>query len=106
MGSDCREDEDYNTHCPACDGTEFSWIEYDPDVKEGRKNREKYMTNQSADYLQEAADAINLVFKDELDALTEADIPRITGQTDQELAHLEKQFDEIIAKKKSNSWPF
>jgi hypothetical protein len=101
-----RTDDDYNDHCPSCDGTEFSWIDYDPDTAKGRKNREKYMTNQSADYLQEAADAINLVFKDELDALTEADIPRITGQTDEELAHLEKQFDEIIAKKKSNSWPF
>ena len=36
-------DEDYNDHCPNCQGTEFSWIDYDPDTKEGRKNREKYI---------------------------------------------------------------
>jgi hypothetical protein len=42
MGSARREDDDYNSHCPECDGTEFSWIDYDPDTKEGRANREKY----------------------------------------------------------------
>ena len=42
MGSDRREDDDYNSHCPECDGTEFSWIDYDPDTKEGRANRAKY----------------------------------------------------------------
>jgi hypothetical protein len=42
MGSDRREDDDYNSHCPSCDGTEFSWIDYDPDTKEGRANRKKY----------------------------------------------------------------
>ena len=36
------EDEDYNHHCPECDGTEFSWIDYDPDTAKGRKNRAKY----------------------------------------------------------------
>jgi len=41
-GDDRREDEDYNNHCPECDGTEFSWIDYDPDTAKGRKNREKY----------------------------------------------------------------
>ena len=25
-----------------CDGTEFSWIDYDPDTAKGRKNRAKY----------------------------------------------------------------
>jgi hypothetical protein len=35
-------DDDYNDHCPECEGTEFSWIDYDPDTKEGRANREKY----------------------------------------------------------------
>jgi len=39
---DRREDEEYNSHCPECDGTEFSWIDYDPDTKQGRANREKY----------------------------------------------------------------
>jgi hypothetical protein len=42
MGSDRREDDDYNSHCPECNGTEFSWIDYDPDSKEGRANRKKY----------------------------------------------------------------
>lgn len=42
MRSDMREDDDYNSHCPECDGTEFSWINYDPDTKEGRANRKKY----------------------------------------------------------------
>jgi hypothetical protein len=42
MSEDRRTDDDYNDHCPACDGTEFSWIDYDPDTKEGRANREKY----------------------------------------------------------------
>jgi hypothetical protein len=37
-----RTDDDYTDHCPNCDGTEFSWIDYDPDTKEGKKNREKY----------------------------------------------------------------
>jgi hypothetical protein len=47
MGSDRRTDDDYNDHCPACDGTEFSWIDYDPDTKQGRANREKYCTTKS-----------------------------------------------------------
>jgi hypothetical protein len=42
MSDDRREDDDYNDHCPECDGTEFSWIDYDPDTKEGRANREKF----------------------------------------------------------------
>jgi len=42
MRSDMREDDDYNSHCPSCDGTEFEWIDYDPDTAKGRKNRAKY----------------------------------------------------------------
>ena len=42
MRSDMREDDNYNSHCPECDGTEFTWIDYDPDTKEGRANRKKY----------------------------------------------------------------
>jgi hypothetical protein len=41
-GSDRITDDDYNDHCPECEGTEFSWIDYDPDSKEGRANRKKY----------------------------------------------------------------
>ena len=37
-----RTDDNYDDHCPKCDGTEFSWIDYDADTKEGRANREKY----------------------------------------------------------------
>lgn len=39
---DRREDDNYDSHCPECDGTEFNWIDYDPDTKEGRDNRKKY----------------------------------------------------------------
>lgn len=42
MRSDMREDDDYNSHCPECDGTDFEWIDYDPDTAIGRKNRAKY----------------------------------------------------------------
>jgi len=39
---DRRTDDDYNDHCPECDGTDFDWIDYDPDTAKGRKNRDKY----------------------------------------------------------------
>ena len=42
MRSDMRQDDDYNNHCPECDGTDVEWIDYDPDTKEGRANRKKY----------------------------------------------------------------
>jgi len=42
MASERREDAEYNDHCPECDGTEFTWIDYDPDSAVGRKNRAKY----------------------------------------------------------------
>ena len=35
-------DDEFNEHCPDCNGTDFDWIDYDPDTKEGRANREKY----------------------------------------------------------------
>lgn len=35
-------DEEYDDHCPTCNGTDFSWIDYDPDTKEGRANRDKF----------------------------------------------------------------
>ena len=37
------EDEDYNDHCPECNGKKIDWIDYDPDTAKGRKNRKKYM---------------------------------------------------------------
>ena len=42
MGSARITDDDYNDHCPECAGTEFTWIDYDPDTKQGRANRKKY----------------------------------------------------------------
>jgi hypothetical protein len=41
-GKDRIRDEEYDDHCPNCNGTDFSWIDYDPDTKEGRANRAKY----------------------------------------------------------------
>lgn len=43
QSDDRRTDDDYTDHCPECDGTEFTWIDYDPDTAKGRKNREKYI---------------------------------------------------------------
>jgi hypothetical protein len=42
MSADRVTDDEYNDHCPNCEGTDFSWIDYDPDSKEGRANREKF----------------------------------------------------------------
>jgi hypothetical protein len=42
MADDCRQDEEYDRHCPDCDGTEFTYIDYDSDSEEGRANRAKY----------------------------------------------------------------
>jgi hypothetical protein len=42
MRDQMRVDDDYNSHCPECDGIEFTWIDYDPDSAKGRANRKKY----------------------------------------------------------------
>jgi len=42
MRDQMRDDDDHNSHCPECDGTDFNWIDYDPDSKKGRANRAKY----------------------------------------------------------------
>ena len=47
MSDDRRTDDDYNDHCPECNGTEFSWIDYDPETKEGRANRAKYLVTKA-----------------------------------------------------------
>lgn len=39
---DRRTDDNYDDHCPECDGTDFDWIDYDPDTANGRRNRAKY----------------------------------------------------------------
>jgi hypothetical protein len=41
-GEDRTTDDDYNDHCPECEGTEFSWINYEPDSAQGRANRKKH----------------------------------------------------------------
>ena len=41
-GEERRTDDNYDDHCPECDGTDFDWIDYDPDSKKGKQNREKY----------------------------------------------------------------
>ena len=40
-------DENFDEHCPECNGTDFDWIDYDPDTAKGRKNREKYCRTRS-----------------------------------------------------------
>jgi hypothetical protein len=35
-------DDEFNEHCPDCNGTDFDWIDYDPNTKEGCANRAKY----------------------------------------------------------------
>lgn len=42
MSEDRVTDEEFDNHCPKCNGTDFSWIDYDPDTKEGRANRERF----------------------------------------------------------------
>ena len=41
-GEQRRRDDEYNDYCPNCNGTEFTWIDYDPNTALGRKNRAKY----------------------------------------------------------------
>ena len=50
-GDDRRTDDDYTDHCPECDGTDFDWIDYDPDTKKGRANREKYCEPTEAEFI-------------------------------------------------------
>jgi hypothetical protein len=42
MSGDRVTDDEYTDHCPDCNGTDFSWIDYDPDTEEGRANRKKF----------------------------------------------------------------
>ena len=55
---DRRTDDNYDDHCPECDGTEFSWIDYDPDSKEGKANRKKYCGGSAQVHLEKQFDAI------------------------------------------------
>jgi hypothetical protein len=69
MSEERRTDDDYNDHCPACDGTEFSWIDYDPNTKEGRDNRNKYCYTGDTSDLEAALAEL----KAEFEALIESD---------------------------------
>ena len=64
---DRRTDDDYTDHCPQCDGTEFSWIDYDPDTKKGLKNREKYclpaLPNMATEDLEQALEELKAEFE-------------------------------------------
>jgi hypothetical protein len=48
MSEDRVQDDDYNDHCPECDGTEFTWIDYDPATTKGRANRKKHCVSHTA----------------------------------------------------------
>jgi hypothetical protein len=41
-GTELIDDEEGQSHCPVCNSTEYSWIDYDPETKQGRANRSKY----------------------------------------------------------------
>ena len=67
MSDDRRTDDEYNDHCPECDGTDFDWIDYDPDSKKGQKNREKYcipaLPNMSTEDLEAAVEELKAEFE-------------------------------------------
>jgi hypothetical protein len=73
LGDERRTDDEFNEHCPDCDGTDFDWIDYDPDTAKGRKNRKKYCRTKS-----DVADleAALQELKDEFEALC-ADTPNL-----------------------------
>lgn len=98
-----RTDDDYNDHCPECDGTDFDWINYDPDTKEGRANRKKYCKEWDP---QESLEKIFKAFpnaeefnaEDGMAALTQAvsDLGEEIGADPEELKELKQPL----------AWPF
>ena len=46
-GEERIDDENYDSHCPHCNSTDFDWIDYDPDTAKGRKNRKKFCRTKS-----------------------------------------------------------
>lgn len=56
-------DDEYNDHCPECNGTEFSWIDYDPNTKKGRANREKYVAIDVTADLEQALEELKAEFE-------------------------------------------
>jgi hypothetical protein len=42
MSDERITDEQFDEHCPHCNGTDFDWIDYDPNTAKGRKNRKQY----------------------------------------------------------------
>jgi hypothetical protein len=82
MSNDRNRDENYDDHCPECNGTDFSWIDYDPDTKEGRANRAKFCKEW-----------------DPAEALDKILVPHETGTDDP----IDFPIEEIAVKAK---WPF
>lgn len=52
MSDDRVRDANYDDHCPECNGTEFTWIDYDLESAVGRKNREKFCEPTKAEQIQ------------------------------------------------------
>ena len=63
MGSERIEDAEFNDHCPECNGTDFDWIDYDPDTAKGRKNRKKYCHVGDAADLEAALEELKAEFE-------------------------------------------
>jgi hypothetical protein len=83
MSNDRIRDENYDDHCPECNGTDFSWIDYNPDTAAGQKNREKFCQDW------DPADALDKIFL----------VPHETGTDDP----VDFPIEEIAVKAK---WPF
>lgn len=102
MRDSMREDDEYNSHCPECDGTDFDWIDYDPDSKTGQKNRDKYC--------QEWDPALALE-RITVPEVTEKEKAELLAGLDQALADLAKESgiefaDGPGATTQTGKWPF
>jgi hypothetical protein len=65
------DDDNYDSHCPHCNGTDFDWIDYDPDTAKGRKNREKYCLPALPNMNKADLEAALEEFKEEFERLCE-----------------------------------
>jgi hypothetical protein len=98
-GKDRVEDADYNSHCPGCEGTEFTWIDYDPDTKLGLANRAKYCQPATPKEWDPVAELDKII--DEFDHLTVNVTPWIPAQIKPNAPGVyECQF------KKAPAWPW
>ena len=99
MSDDRIRDENYDDHCPECNGTDFDWIEYDPDTAKGRRNREKYC---------KPWDPIVALERIPVPEPTEAEKAEFIAGLDQALSDLAKEsgieFEDTTEVK--SGWPF